>query len=1089
MTNSMVRPMHEAPRIYNLFPLLAGDISAWRRELPHIAGMGFNWVWVNPFHYPGFSGSLYAVKDYFRLNPIFRNGADKSDDELLTEFVAAANRHGLQVMMDLVVNHTSKDSELVAHHPEWFARGDGGDLVSPKAIDPANASNVTTWGDLAEIDWERPEVRDSAGAFFSRVAQHYLQLGFRGFRCDAAYKVPSEAWERLITAARSTAPDAIFAAETLGAPLQAVRQLAPAGFDYFFNSVKWWDWKSLWLLEQYETFRHIAPSIGFPESHDTERLGGSEAEYRRAYAFAATFSAGVMMPMGFETGAAKRLDVVGTRAFDKETPRFDLTPFITGINQMKASTPALNEEGPQQRLTAGHDPVVALARRTDDGSDWAFILVNADERQHREIEVDALLAAAGGVNLELEDVTPGEADGGIGRRVLLDPLQLRVLHGRPATPAQRPAKVTSRRQHPDWSPTARIVVEAVYPELDGGRFPIKRVTGDTVEVWADIFRDGHDKLAAVVKYRPATDPHWREAPMRLYDNDRWTGSVTVDRVAVGVFVIEAWTDHWASWRDEVGKKRAAGQRVALELIEGRALVEEAMHRAEGDDRRRLRHVLGEFDEADEDSRAALLLSELVRQLMDRNPDRRDATCYRHELEIRVDRKQAIFAAWYEMFPRSQGTEPDKSATFDDCIRRLPYVRDLGFDVVYFVPIHPIGKAHRKGRNNSLVAAPGDPGSPYAIGGEEGGHTAIHPELGTLADFRRFVAEARGMGMEVALDFAIQSAPDHPWLKEHPSWFRYRPDGTIKYAENPPKKYQDIVNVDFYNRDRDGLWAELRDVILFWCEQGVTTFRVDNPHTKPVPFWEWLIREVHDRHPQTMFLSEAFTRPKMLRYLAKAGFTQSYTYFTWRNTKQELTEYLTELTHDFSREYLRPNFFANTPDILPEILQKGGRPAFRTRFVLAATLSGVYGIYNGYELCENAAVPGKEEYLHSEKYEYKVWDWDRPGNIKDEIRKLNRFRRENPALQQLWNLRFCIAHDENILFYAKWAGSNLVFCAVNLDPFAAHEAWLDFPADLVGERFRLEELYTGAVEDRDGRHRHIRLDPHDNPAAVWRATRL
>jgi starch synthase (maltosyl-transferring) len=1081
--------MHEAPRIYNLFPPLAGSVAAWTRELPRIAAMGFNWVWLNPFHYPGFSGSLYAVKDHYRLNPLFRDGTDEDDDALLAEFVAAAKRHGLQVMMDLVINHTARDSALVERHPDWFARGAGGDLVSPTATDPADASNVTVWGDLAELDWRRPEIHEPALGFFAALTAHYLQLGFRGFRCDAAYKVPPDVWRRLIAKSKETSPETIFAAETLGAPLQAVRELAPAGFDYFFNSVKWWDWRSLWLLEQYEVFRHIAPSIGFPESHDTERLGGSEAEYRRAYAFAATFSAGVMMPMGFEGGASKRLDVVATRPSDRENPRFDLSPYIAGINRMKAATPALNEEGPQRRLTPAHDPVVALARRTCEGSDWAFILVNADDAQRREVDVDTLLAAAEGANLALEEVTPDMPDGGIGHRLPLDPLQVRVLRGRLARPMTRPARVARRRQHPVWNPTARILIETVYPEVDGGRFPVKRVEGDTIDVWADLFRDGHDKLAAVIKHRPAREGKWREAPMRFHDNDRWRGSFTVDRIGMWVFTIEAWTDHWESWRDEVAKKRDAGQTVALELLEGRALVEATLHRAGAAEKRHLERIIAEFDAGDDAARGDLLLSEMVRQVMARCPDRSDAVTYSRELEVYVDRQAATFAAWYEMFPRSQGKVPGKSATFDDCIARLPEIRELGFDVVYFVPIHPIGRVHRKGRDNSLVAGPDDPGSPYATGSAEGGHDAIHPELGRLADFRRLVEAARALGMEIALDFAVQCAPDHPWLKKHPKWFRYRPDGTIKYAENPPKKYQDIVNVDFYNPDRDGLWNELRDVVLFWCEQGVTTFRVDNPHTKPVPFWEWLIREVQYRHPDTIFLSEAFTRPKMLRHLAKAGFTQSYTYFTWRNTKHELTQYLEELTTDFSREYLRPNFFTNTPDILPEILQKAGRPAFRTRFVLAATLSGVYGIYNGFELCENAAIPGKEEYLHSEKYEYKVWDWDRPGNIKDDILKLNRFRRENRALQQLWNLRFCPAHDDNVLFYAKWAGDNLVCCAVNLDPFAAHEAWLEFPADLAGERFRLEECFTGSHETSATRHRHIRLDPQANPAAVWRVTRL
>jgi starch synthase (maltosyl-transferring) len=369
--------------------------------------------------------------------------------------------------------------------------------------------------------------------------------------------------------------------------------------------------------------------------------------------------------------------------------------------------------------------------------------------------------------------------------------------------------------------------------------------------------------------------------------------------------------------------------------------------------------------------------------------------------------------------------------------------------------------------------------------------AVNPELGTLEDFRRFVRAAAALGMEVALDFAVQAAPDHPWIREHKAWFRFRPDGTIKYAENPPKKYQDIVNVDFYTSDREGLWTELRDTVLFWVEQGVKTFRVDNPHTKPAPFWEWLIREVQDRHPDAIFLAEAFTRPKMLKHLAKLGYTQSYSYFTWRNSKWELIEYLTELTTSFSKEYLRPNFFANTPDILPEILQRGGRPAFRSRFVLAATLSGVYGIYNGYELCENAAVSGKEEYLHSEKYEYKVWDWDRPGNIKDDIAKLNRFRQENPALHHFTNLRFHAAHDDNIIFYSKATpdGSNMVLVAVNVDPFATHDAVLELPLHEMGvnpeQFFRMEECFSGETVTWRGAHHHVRLDPHVNPAAVWR----
>jgi starch synthase (maltosyl-transferring) len=1102
------RLMQDGLRIYNLFPLLAGTIEDWTQQLPRIAGMGFNAVYVNPFHYAGFSGSLYAVKDYYRLNPKFRaNGV--ADDELLRGFTDAARGQGLRVMMDLVVNHTSKDSELLREHPDWFVRGADGAPVSPSAIDPANASNVTVWGDLAEIDFGRAETRDAIVGYFADVVRHYLTLGFTGFRCDAAYKVPGEVWRALIDSARAENGEAVFCAETLGAPLDQVRQLRPAGFDYLYNSVKWWDWESPWLLEQYEAFRRIAPSIAFPESHDTERFAEELARsgitepadqarwYRLAYAFAACFSKGVMMTMGYEWGATKRLDVVTSTPEDAGPKRFDLSDFISAMNGVKRNLPALNEEGPQRLLTTPADPVVALARRTEAGEEWAFIVVNTDAAVAREIDVDALLAAAEERNIVLSEATPGLADAaGVPLHLTLEPLQLRVLRGR-ALPgvARRPGTVERRgaaAHHPEWRASDRIVIEDLWPEIDCGRFPVKRIVGDTVELWADLFRDGHDKIAARVLYKIEGEAEWRSAPMAFYDNDRWVGRFVPDENARWRYTVEAWTDHWESWRGEVEKKRQAGQDIRLELIEGRALIEAALKRAaDADIAAALRRVLRDFDAAEENGRAELALSRMVQQIMARCPDRSDAVRYHRELELVVDRPAARFAAWYEMFQRSQGTVPGQGATFDDCIRRLPEIRDLGFDVVYLVPIHPIGRINRKGRDNSLVATPGDPGSPYAIGAAEGGHKAVHPELGTLADFRRFVDAAERLGMEVALDFAVQCSPDHPWIREHTNWFVFRPDGTIKYAENPPRKYQDIVNVDFYNPDRIGLWTELRDTILFWVEQGVKTFRVDNPHTKPLPFWEWCIREVQASHPEVIFLAEAFTRPKPLKRLAKLGFTQSYSYFTWRNTKAELTEYLTELTQSSAKEYLRPNFFTNTPDILPHFLQEGGRPAFRIRFVLAATLSGVYGIYNGFELCENAALPGKEEYARSEKYEYKVWDWDRPGNIKDDIRKLNRFRRDNPALHLFTNLRFHPSGDDDILFYSKMTEdrSNVVFVAVNLDPHQPHEAVLDFPLHDMGvspnDEFRLDEVFTGAATRWRGAHHRMRLDPHENPAAVWR----
>jgi starch synthase (maltosyl-transferring) len=1077
-------PSRDGLRIYNLFPTLAGTIRQWHEHLPRIAAMGFNAVYVNPFHYPGFSGSLYAVKDYYRLNPRFRGNEPADDDALLEGFTRAARTNGLRVIMDLVVNHTSKDSELVADHPGWFARDARGDIVSPYATDPGDPTRKTVWGDLAQLDYRAPQ-RHQITAYFQDLIRHYVALGFGGFRCDAAYKVPAEVWRGLTSAGKAAASDAVFCAETVGAPKESVLGLAGAGLDYLFNSVKWWDFVSPWLLDQYESFRHIAPSIGFPENHDTERLvaalraaGVPESEieprYRQTYAFAAAYSTGVLMPMGFEYGWARRFEVVVGRDETPEPQRFDLSEFITAVNTMKQAIPALNEEGPQRRLDNGSDDLVVLERRTESGADRALIVVNRDPRRMRELTPDMVIK---GFETCLPPIAP-----------MVEPLGMRVLHTDPASVTGRAAAM-----HPLWQPKARIAIEDVYPELDGGRYPVKRIAGDTFEVWVDLFRDGHDKLRAVVSYRHE-DGAWRETPLIFYDNDRWVARFHLDRVGLWRYTIAAWTDRFESWREELDKKREAEQDISIELDEGRAIVDAALAQAAPLDAAKIRVVLDDFDRGDGDRRTELLLSPALRELMARSLPRGDAVRYPRELEIVVDRKAARFAAWYEMFPRSQGREPGKSATFGDCIARLPEIASLGFDTVYLVPIHPIGRVNRKGKDNSSIAQPGDPGSPYAIGSAEGGHRAVEPGLGTLADFRRFVEAAAARGIEVALDFAIQCAPDHPWVREHPQWFRFRPDGTIKYAENPPKKYEDIVNVDFDNPDREGLWAELRDTVLFWIGQGVRSFRVDNPHTKPLPFWEWLIREVKARCPEAIFLSEAFTRPKMMRALAKAGFSQSYTYFTWRNTKAELTEYLAELTQGPAKEYFRPNFFTNTPDILPIFLQEGGRPAFRIRLVLAATLSPAYGIYNGFELCENTPIPGREEYLSSEKYEYKVWDWDRPGNIKDDIGILNRFRRDNPALHEFENLRFLGCADPEVLAYLKVSAdrANAVIVVVNLDPDATREADVELPLDelglTAGRAFALEEAFGRTVAACRGARQRFRLDPETNPALIFRLLR-
>jgi starch synthase (maltosyl-transferring) len=1099
---------HAGPRIYNLFPLLVGSIDTWSRHLPRIAGMGFDWVYLNPFHYSGFSGSLYAIKDPYRVHKLLAAPEASDPDRLLERFVADARQQGLSVMMDLVVNHTSKDALLTKEHPEWYRRNEDGSLHAPRAVGPADPTSVTVWGDLAELDLDDETHRQAQLAYWGRYLRYYLARDVRGFRCDAAYKVPASFWQPLIAAAREAAPDVHFFAETLGCRADEVAALRPAGFDYLFNSSKWWDFHADWLLEQYETFRTIAPTIAFPESHDTERLAanaGTDDPERIAqqatmrYLFASCFSTGVMIPIGYEYGFRKRLDVVRTRPADWEEPIIDISDFIAATNAMKCAVPALNEEGPQKRLSAPHGEVLALLRETVGRSDGcALVLVNADSGRSRSVDPGPLLADTGGQYERFDDVTPQASPLHLdsGRPLLLDPLEIRVFRGE--CPGSAPAIVID-----DAGDAARlaqlaarrIAIEDVWPEIDGGRHPVKRIVGDVLEVWADIFCDGHDVIAAALLYKEAHAGEWQSSPMTHYDNDRWRGEIFLPRNERYLYTIEAWRDLFASWRSDFIKKRDAGQDMKLELAEGRSLVATAAAHTGGRDALVLRTLLERFDaqDADDAARAALLLGDGTGELMRRAAPRSNLSRYEKELEVLVDRTVARFGSWYELFPRSTSGDASRHGRFDDVIRHLPYVREMGFDVLYFPPIHPIGRTNRKGRNNSLVATQSDPGSPYAIGGPEGGHSAIHPELGSFADFERLVHAARTVGLEVALDFAVQCSPDHPWITEHPEWFDWRPDSSIRFAENPPKKYEDIVNVHFYRGALPQIWHALRDVVLFWIAHGIRIFRVDNPHTKPVPFWEWLIRTVQERHSDVIFLSEAFTRPKMMRKLAKAGFSQSYTYFTWRNSKTDLTDYLTELTQSPCKEYLRPNLFVNTPDINPPFLQTGGRAAFQIRATLAATLSSAWGMYSGFELCEAAPVPGREEYLNSEKYEIKAWDWDRPGNIRAYIARLNRIRARNPALHELTNLRFYTAHDDNVLFYGKTARArdNVVWVAVNLDPYNAHEAGLTLPfAELALGSDALVEARE-MIDDRPvvwhGASQFVRLDPQHNPCAIWQVT--
>ena len=589
-------------------------------------------------------------------------------------------------------------------------------------------------------------------------------------------------------------------------------------------------------------------------------------------------------------------------------------------------------------------------------------------------------------------------------------------------------------------------IEDVYPLIDGGRFAVKRIAGERIEVWADIYRDGHDVVSAALVWRRERDREWHRTPMTHSSNDRWGGSFVPDQPGRYVYAIEAWTDEFATWRRGFELKQKAGNDVTLDAIEGAGMLTKAQ--AGGPAAAAV--ILRQCEEYLQTGEAAPLLTDELKDAMAESQLRPDLT--RSQLfPLMIDRPRARAGAWYEMVPRSQGNTPGQHGTFKDAIARLPDIAAMGFDVVYLTPIHPIGHTNRKGRNNAVSAVEGDPGSPYAIGSAEGGHDAVHPELGTIEDFRSFVGACELLAIEVALDFAIQCSPDHPWLKDHPEWFRRRPDGSMRYAENPPKKYEDIVNPDFSSEDAGALWNALRDVVLFWIDQGVKIFRVDNPHTKPFRFWEWLIHEIQLSHPDVIFLAEAFTRPKLMKGLAKLGFTQSYTYFTWRTQKWELEQYLSELTGYPERDYYRPNFFANTPDILPYHLQGGETWMFKSRVALAATLSATYGIYNGFELLEHDPIPGREEYVDSEKYEIKVRDWDKSGNIKPYIRDLNRVRRENAALQQTSNLRFIPIDDGNVIGFVKESvnQTNSVVVAIALS-HDVHEFWFPLGDVEVGD---------------------------------------
>ncbi len=957
----------------------------------------------------------------------------------------------LPLLIDLALDCVAVEGEAAQERPDLFSPPDRGQVLDPRIAHTPHLA--------------RPILHDEAGArrlgtWWGETIAGWIDAGAGGVRLQGLANLPRGLLAPLLRALRGAAPSAFLIADTASVAWEEIATLRGAGLDAVTCSLAWWNWQDRWLADEMAVLRPVAPVVA-PLPPGPVPPGPALG---RALAYCLGSGLGWIAEPGAEARAAS--------AIADRTAGY----------------------APGRRLTSPGEPVQVMLRADAGDARWSgkalILLVNASLDRPAGIEPSAFLPAVGGV------FAPFAADDGTalvpGRRLTLGPGESRVFEASALTAPLHPAlDVAAAAAAGAW---ARLAIEAVTPAVDGGLFPVKRTAGELVEVEADVIGDGHDILSATLQWQGPGGGEWQETHMRLLGNDRWAASFPLSVRGLHRYRVVAWRDHFATYRHELGAKAGAGVSITLELVEGRAMVRAASVRA-GPAAASLVEALGRIDaaakEQDEAMQRDLLLEPELASLMDVADDRPHLVASA-AIPVDAERTAAGFASWYEVFPRSMSDDPHRHGTFRDVERHLPRIRDMGFDVLYFPPIHPIGRVNRKGPNNTLTPGPEDVGSPYAVGSEEGGHDAIHPALGSLTDFLHLRQAAEAHGLELAVDFAIQCAPDHPWLREHRDWFAWRPDGSIRYAENPPKKYQDIVNVDFY---ADGavpaLWIGLANVVLYWCEQGIRLFRVDNPHTKPFPFWQWMIAEVRARYPDAVFLAEAFTRPKVMSRLAKVGFGQSYTYFTWRNSKAELTEYLTQLSQEAPRDYFRPHFFVNTPDINPVFLQNSGRAGFLIRAALAATMSGLWGVYNGFELCEGAALPGREEYLDSEKYQIRIWDWQRPGNIVAEITRLNRIRAENPALRSHLTIAFLPAANDAVLFYEKATRdrSDCVFCFVSIDPYNTQQATVELPLWKWGlpdqATLLLEDLIGGDQFQLTGRFHTVTLTPQQ-PYLIWRA---
>ncbi len=947
---------------------------------------------------------------------------------------------------------------LVGAQPELFALRPS---LAGRVVDPRQAVRLEGRAQLRTAPQLEPVIQ-----FWSAVVELLRQAGCAGFCLSQSGALGPALCASLI----ADAGPLLWIADATAQDWVRMLQLKGCGFDYVLGSLPWWDYRQSWFVEEHALLSRIAPVMSQVGSWRKMAPARTRARCARL-AVAACVGTGLVLPAGFAS------------ADEAEGDQTQLNACVRAANhharRKRAAASALSQHsGPSAAVT-----ILLSTGAADD----LVVLINPDPLLATEIDGDLL-----GALCEYQELVPLAPFAGDGSR-LLRPGEARLCQVRrlPAVHIRQSLDVRQALKLP------RVTIAAVTPHIAAG-LALKRIVGERVAVEADIFTDGHPVLSADLIYRAEDARSWQRVAMQSLGNDRWRAQFPLRRLGRHRFAIEAWIDGYGSFVRDLEKKRDAGVRLELEVEEGRRLIAAAQEAVAGTEAdggaaaETLSACCRALAAGPVAAQLEVLLAprtiEAMRCCQERQHLARSAPVL-----VDAERRQARFASWYELFPRSVTTDKRRHGSLRAVIGELPRIQAMGFDVLYLPPIHPIGHTNRKGANNAVHAQPGEPGSPYAIGSAEGGHDAIHPELGSFADFQALLGACHDHGLELALDFAIQCSPDHPWLKAHPGWFDYRPDGSIKYAENPPKTYEDIVNLDFYQPDAcPDLWLTLRDVVEFWIAQGVKIFRVDNPHTKPFAFWRWLLADIRGRHPEVIFLAEAFTRPKLMYELARLGFSQSYTYFTWRTQKQELTEYLNELTTPPVSDWLRPHFFVNTPDINPYFLQVSGRSGFLLRAVLAATLSGLWGMYSGFELCEAAALPGREEYLDAEKYEIRPRDYTMPGNIVAEIAQLNRLRKAEPALQSHMGLTFYKAFNDQVLYYGKHAPGEQarILIAVSLDPRQAQDAWFEVPLWEwgLGDDGAVEarELISGELTLWHGKMQRLWLGT-ERPYAIWRVT--